>query len=330
MRATLLLVVLLAGRPVCNIPVFRYALERWPAAPYPAVVFHRGDSPRVSLEDGALNVAVEIVDVGRPMSDEHRRLWDRLQAPSLPWLALRFPGGEGAIAWSGPYAEGSLRALADSPARRELVSRLLRGASAVWLLVESGNAGLDAAASALLAAELPKLEKSLPIAKPAPGDPPLRLDLPLAVAFSVLRVSASDPAESAFVETLRRGWPELSLPAVFPVFGRGRTLGALHGEELQAAAVKELATYVTAPCSCEIKEFNPGMDLLVSAAWEQLLDLGPAPPEPAPLPPVVIPPGQKADVPAAPPARPAFVGGVAAAALGALAVLAVFLLRARK
>ena len=328
MKAVLLLALLAGEESVCNIPVFRYALERWPAAPYPAVVFHRGASPRVSLEDGALNVAVEIVDVARPMSDAHRELWEGLKAPSLPWLVLRFPGAAGEIAWSGPYEDASLAALADSPARREIVSRLLKGDSAVWLLLESGKADLDAKASALLAAELPRLQKALPIPAPAPGDPPLRLDLPLAVKFSALALTASDPAERAFVETLKRGWPDLALPAVMPVFGRGRTLGALFGKELKAEGVEKLAKYVTAPCSCEVKEFNPGVDLLVRANWEQLLDLGPAP-EPEPLPPVVIPPGQAKEAPV-PAAKPAFVGGVAAAAFGTLAVIFMLLLRAKR
>ncbi|PIW14960.1 MAG: hypothetical protein COW34_07135, partial [Armatimonadetes bacterium CG17_big_fil_post_rev_8_21_14_2_50_66_6] len=39
-----LLSLLLGGRPVsaCSVPVFQYALERWPADPYEVVVFHRG------------------------------------------------------------------------------------------------------------------------------------------------------------------------------------------------------------------------------------------------------------------------------------------------
>jgi hypothetical protein len=95
---------------------------------------------------------------------------------------------------------------------------------------------------------------------------------------------------------------------VVPVIGRGRAVGALAGDALKADAVADLAEFVTGSCSCEVKELNPGFDLLVSADWEALLDLGgpaepplqiPAPvlppprprePEPAPLPKEESPP----------------------------------------
>jgi hypothetical protein len=324
MGRCLLAAALLCGADasVCNIPVFRYALERWPASPYPAVVFYRGESPKVTLEDGALNLGVEIVDVGRPLTDEHRWMWEAVRAPSVPWLALRFPGEERILAWSGPYDPAALRGLALSPSRRETVGLIAKGASAVWLLVESGDADRDAKAAGLLTTELAKLEKSIRIPEPSPDDPPLRSDLPLKVSFPVLRVSAAAPEEAAFVQTLRRGWPGLALPAAFPVFGRGRTLGGLYGQEFDAASIEALAKYITAACSCEVKEFNPGIDLLIAADWERLLELGPEP-EVKPLPPVVIPPGQK-DAPArrpAPSGRMPFLLGAALATLGLLAVL---------
>ena len=35
---------LMAARTyACSVPVFRYALERWPVDPYEVIVFHRGD-----------------------------------------------------------------------------------------------------------------------------------------------------------------------------------------------------------------------------------------------------------------------------------------------
>ena len=45
--ALLLLISSLTLPPAraCSVPVFRYALERWPAAPYELIVFHRGALP---------------------------------------------------------------------------------------------------------------------------------------------------------------------------------------------------------------------------------------------------------------------------------------------
>src|SRR5512136_1886912 len=45
LSTVLVLAFLLSSIPsalACSVPVFRYALERWPASPYEAVVFHRG------------------------------------------------------------------------------------------------------------------------------------------------------------------------------------------------------------------------------------------------------------------------------------------------
>src|SRR5947207_1747684 len=47
----------------CNVPVFRYALERWPAANYEVVLFHRGplnpaeQAARALLEQAAQRTA---------------------------------------------------------------------------------------------------------------------------------------------------------------------------------------------------------------------------------------------------------------------------------
>ena len=41
-RLILLVLSAAALAPTCNIPVFRYALERWPADSYEVILFHRG------------------------------------------------------------------------------------------------------------------------------------------------------------------------------------------------------------------------------------------------------------------------------------------------
>jgi hypothetical protein len=63
-------------------------------------------------------------------------------------------------------------------------------------------------------------------------------------------------------------------PVAFPVFGRGRVLGALSGEGLTADAVRGVAEFLTGPCSCQVKELNPGADLLMVADWDAFLSEG--------------------------------------------------------
>ena len=59
---------------------------------------------------------------------------------------------------------------------------------------------------------------------------------------------------------------------LFPIFGRGRVVPPATGEEIQPEAIREVAEFLTGPCSCEVKEMNPGYDLLLSANWNSLGD----------------------------------------------------------
>ncbi len=82
--------------------------------------------------------------------------------------------------WQAQLADKTLEQLQDSPRRRELIKRLVQGQTAVWLLIESGNAEQDKAAEELLTRELKRLEADLklPELTDAPedqllGGPPL-------------------------------------------------------------------------------------------------------------------------------------------------------------
>jgi hypothetical protein len=57
----------------------------------------------------------------------------------------------------------------------------------------------------------------------------------------------------------------------FPVFGRGRALWPLVGRGINAKNVQEASEFLVGACSCQVKEQNPGFDLLLSADWDSLL-----------------------------------------------------------
>jgi hypothetical protein len=89
----------------------------------------------------------------------------------------------------------------------------------------------------------------------------------------VLRVPRND-AEQALVAMLIGSEPDLaerSDPMVFPVFGRGRALLPLIGAGITAKNIHDSAAFLAGPCSCEVKEQNPGFDLLLAADWDVLL-----------------------------------------------------------
>jgi len=61
-------------------------------------------------------------------------------------------------------------------------------------------------------------------------------------------------------------------PVVLPVFGRGRVLVGLEGESLTAKEMTSSAKFLCGACSCRVKELNPGMDLLLTADWDALVE----------------------------------------------------------
>jgi hypothetical protein len=89
----------------CNVPVFRYALERWTPDPYVAVVFYREPLPaeqqnlvgalEKSGKDGGANLLVLKANVAGEMSAPLRALWRAQPQPVLPWLVVRYPAQTG-------------------------------------------------------------------------------------------------------------------------------------------------------------------------------------------------------------------------------------------
>ncbi len=91
-------------------------------------------------------------------------------------------------------------------------------------------------------------------------------------------------------------------PLVAPVFGRGRALEVIPAKQLNASLIEDLTMFLCGACSCQVKERNPGFDLLLSTDWNRELfgEDGETPPtvttlQRTPLLPslLTIPPGRK-------------------------------------
>jgi hypothetical protein len=167
--------------------------------------------------------------------------------------------------------------LVDSPVRREIARRLLKGDSAVWILVEGGHADRDSDAAALLEREFLSAQKTITIPEPDNDLTPVvdwRISetVPLRVAFSVLRVARDDPSEAFLLAMLRGGLDKFpDGPVAIAVFGRGRALEVMAQSTLTSQKIAEAMQFVCGPCSCQAKEENPGFDLMIAADWEGLL-----------------------------------------------------------
>ena len=276
----------------CQVPVFRFALERWEADSYTIVIVPGAGGELTAAEEEVtaflqskgstdsatanLNVRIDPENVGEGVGATLR-----LTYPS------KLAGSDVPAIWSGALIMKNARALVDSPARRKIVTRLLNGESATWVLIESGDKGKDDNAASEIEKAFLKAKSELKIpdgvltveeaqeVSQAVGrdqDDVLRSKIPLRIDFSLIRISRDDPAEAIFREMLLHMEDDLGEftdePMVFPVFGRGRALEPLIGRGINLENVFEHTSYFCGACSCEIKNQNPGVDLLIAADWE--------------------------------------------------------------
>lgn len=304
-------VMLLAGFPAlhaCNVPVFRYALERWVSDNYVMVIAHNapltpkqketiGQLTEISADNNGLaNLTVQVVDLAATPDDpavEHLPL-DQV---TLPAAFLFYPASFGVptLVWQSPLTGDAIQGLTRSPVREDFLERVTRGSTAVWLLLESGDHEADDRAEQVLRGSLAAAEKELVlpdgVVHPSGAitgsdaatkdngyfDPENQLEsgIPLKIDFEVIRMTGDNPNEDVLRGILLHSAPDLigkrAEPMVFPIFGRGRILPPLIGGQIENENIGAIADYLCGACSCQIKAQNPGVDLLSEVDWDAKL-----------------------------------------------------------
>ena len=215
---------------------------------------------------------------GEQPGETAKPAWTPPKTAKLPWLAVTLPGDDAAPLWSAPLEIQDLPRLIDSPARRQIVKRLLGGESAVFVLLESGRKEDDAKTTKLLTTTIAKMQKDLALpADDGTGKP--RSDLPLRIAFSVLAIRRDDPAEALLVKTIESALEQSNAknkdtvePIVCPIFGRGRILGTVAGKDVTGETIESAGQFLCGACACTLKGELTGTDLLLMADWDALLD----------------------------------------------------------
>ena len=298
MKLALATVLVLLATPsfACSVPVFRYALEHWAADAYQVEIAHRG---ALTEADAALvkrlseakqtNIAVKLMD----------------SSDALPRVIVKHPSSlsQPREVWSAPLTAATVEAILDSPMRREISEKLGSGDSAVWVLIESGDKAKDEAVVQLLEQELTRLAETMALPKLDDQDIKKGLvsvpDDGLRLSFPLLRLARDNSAEQFLIQTLLATEPDLRdvhEPMVFPIFGRGRVLYGLLGKGIRADNLGHAADFLIGSCSCQIKEQNPGVDLVMTADWQKLLKVDAPPTEELPklsdiegLKPIIVP-----------------------------------------
>lgn len=301
-RASLVLAVLLPASSVqaCNLPVFRYALERWNKRNvddlYSLYVFYDASIPKdlgtalldleEKLEDlpALANLFLYRVNVSKPIRDEAiAKIYEKEKAgrdlKGKTWMVLRFPETWALEAplYSGPFDPRMVDSLLHSPMRKKIARAILQGHSAVFLFLECGDKEKDQKSFTLASDQLGLLEKEIKL--PERGDDPkdrlLREDIPLKVSFVLHRLSVKDTEEIRLLEMLKgmdpmNEWTHGKEPVLLPIYGRGIAMGdqSLIGKGINAENITGIARFLTGRCSCEVRRLNPGIDLLMAIDWD--------------------------------------------------------------
>ncbi|WDE97206.1 hypothetical protein PQO03_04465 [Lentisphaera profundi] len=219
----------------CDVPVFRYALERWQA-----------DKFKLEIPE---TLQVDKVDDNSNLSIEKK---------STQQVKVYFPHANSPFLVE-EQEDFSYAALIDSPARREIAKRLIAGDSVVWVaLTKDGQLPEQEALEQGLRSSEKKLSKE---------DRQLK--------FSTLSIKRDSKEERYFIAsllTVENDLMEIDESMVFPVFGRGRVLEPVIAQGINEENINEMSTYLSGDCSCEIKNQNPGLDLLFNFNWEEALE----------------------------------------------------------
>jgi len=288
-QLTILFIALFATTSLaCKVPVFRYALERWSADKYEVLIVHDGPlgSSSQSLVDklkspklsAMANFEVRLVSVDDLRDKRLVELWKDHTVEGAPLMVVLYPKSvtevPDRVLSSQPLTEIHVERLLHSPLRKQIAQRLSGGQTAVWIFVPSGSETRDAAALKVLDERiiLNRERLTVPSAEELEIEPAIlaKNSIPLRIEFSMLTLDRNDEREAFLLSSLMKSEADLdsTQPMAFPVFGRGRVLYGLVGDGIMAETTDTASQFMAGPCSCQVKNQNPGFDLLIDSDWE--------------------------------------------------------------
>lgn len=290
MKAIVIVILTMISASACEVPVFRFALERWASEPLTLQV--AADGPGGPDGEAALrrlrnqvpdqvasNIKVQFVE---PVHSGDKRVLMRL----LPHASA---GPDAPPWWEGMMTEDNARDLTSCPLREKIADEILDGTSAVWLIISQGDPDSDARAMAIVQKGIDRAMQQLTLPKgviepqdaarkmamfpSATMDDVLRTTLPLRIRFKAELLRHDDVREVILRDLLGRVAsacpPGEALVA--PVFGRGRVLAPAPASTVGEDGVFQGCAYLCGACACMVKQQNPGYDLPMRVDWNRRL-----------------------------------------------------------
>ena len=297
----LLFLVLSIQTFACQVPVFRYALERWQSDQFRLQLITQGAPPadleknlldlqtELTSPNSSLNLTLEVLDLNKLKPNQQLAVVGLEKIQSYPTFLLHPPES-----WNNPSPfvfpgdQSTLQSILDSPLRHRIKNNLLQGESIVWVLIEGSDQAANEAIHQLLQQSLKRAQEEIELPDGViqadqigkVGDDVdlenvLRSSVPLKISFKIERLKQNDPAEQALLKILTANRPiPPGEPLVVPIFGRGRTPAPLPGSRITSERILDACKYLCGACSCQVKSGNPGYDLLIKANWQEKLQSG--------------------------------------------------------
>ena len=147
--------------------------------------------------------------------------------------------------------ENQLEKLAFSPLRETVANELMNGKLCVMLYL---NCGIDE-----------KDEKGVEVLKNTVSKSPFK------DVITVLQLDRKNLEESSFISMLLNvedDLKEINEPMLFGIFGKFRALEPLLAKGISEENINLLIDFLTADCSCLIKDDLPGVNILYKGSWE--------------------------------------------------------------
>lgn len=144
-----------------------------------------------------------------------------------------------------------IRNLASSPLREKIAGELMSGKLCVMLYLKSDIREKDEAG-------LGVIRRSI-------------ASSPFGHIITVIELSRNDISEKHFVSMLlnvESDLKDIREPMLFGIFGRFKALEPLLAKGITEENVRLMISFLTADCSCLIKDNLPGTDILCAATWE--------------------------------------------------------------
>lgn len=224
----------------CTTKVSEWVLLNADQNEYTLVYFHKNAVPETAKSENEILI--------KSFSGANIRFRDVVKDDVVqPYYGLYY----GSRLFSRYDSPGQMAGLASSPFRQKIAGELMKGKLCVMLYLKSGNKTKD--------------DKGIGELRKAVASSPYGNIIP------VVELDRSNIAENHFVTMLlsvESDLKDINEPMLFGVFGKLKALEPLVAGGITQENINFMIEFLTADCSCLIKDDLPGTDLLYAGSWE--------------------------------------------------------------